>query len=76
MNGRDDKKHSRLDAMVSDVDRPKPAKLEYETQDMTPTSRPSLLRHSWQFLIWAPVLIGLAAAIVLPLIARGCAALK
>ncbi len=64
-------------AEVEGVDKGKPAKLEYETQDTTPQSRgPSLMRHGWQFVMWAPILLALAAAVLLPLIARGCAAMR
>ncbi len=74
MAGEDDEK---CGAAVKGVDKGKPAKLEYEAQDTTPQSRgPSLMRYGWQFVMWVPILLGLAAGVLLPVIARGCAAMR
>lgn len=67
---------SRPDSTPSNGDRRELRQLEYEAQDMMPTRGPSLLRHSWQLLLWLPMLIALAGAILMPLISRGCAAVK
>jgi hypothetical protein len=50
--------------------------LEYEVNSTTPAQRLWSVRHIWQLLIWLPILIGLAAAVLAPFVARGCSLAK